>query len=150
MYDAKYLGLFSTCRAVRLSYISQKIKRHEAACNPRCECMSGCVWHSTLKVLCCQPACSWTDPKHSISWTYLLLSHIWPHVAHTYTLTHCVFDSTSRLSPENNHLLMSCSFPKLGGPTGPITEEENTTRQMAASWNHIKMERANSTCQQWN
>lgn len=148
MYDAKDLGLFSTCPPVRLSYISQKDKETRSSMQSKMwTYVRLCVTFNFKSALL---PTSWTDPKHSISWTYLLLSHIWSHVAHTYTLTHCVFDSTSRLSPENNHLLMSCSFPKLGGPTGPITEEENTTRQMAASWNHIKMERANSTCQQWN
>lgn len=46
---------------------------------------------------------------------------------HLHTDSIRVVDSTGRLSQENNHALMSCSFPMLGGLTGPITTEENTT-----------------------
>lgn len=84
-------------------------------------------------------------------WTYLSLSHVWSHATHTYTVTQYVLLTPQAGSvKENNRALMSFFFPVLAGPTGPITAEENTTWQMAASWLHIKMKSANNARQRGN
>lgn len=111
------------------------------------------VWHPLSTPPCVSHWMCMRRPKaRNLTWMYLLFSHVWTHATHTHTHNDStrVVDSTGRLSQENNHTLMSRSFPMLGGPSGPITTEENTTWQMAASWRHIKMKRANNACQRWN